>query len=131
MQVNKRAQTSLALKAHRAFNLEHSALFTKPEIRVIGQKCVRNHVLGLAIQAFCGNQICLLHIHHYLDKNCVKNQLITLTTVRLTAYRMWAISYAKRHSKYVLAEYNNTSSNAVTSADYVLREERITPLIRY
>ena len=51
--------------------------------------------------------------------------------VGLVAYRMWAISYAKRRSKYVLAEYNNTSSNAVTSADYVLREERITPLIRY
>ena len=51
--------------------------------------------------------------------------------VGLVAYRMWAISYAKRRSKYVLAEYNNTSSNAVTIAVYVLREERITPLIRY
>ena len=26
--------------------------------------------------------------------------------VGLVAYRMWAISYAKRRSKYVLAEYN-------------------------
>lgn len=69
-----------------------------------------------------------------------KNKLITFMAVRLAVYRMWVISYTKRRSRHVLAEYltinrqmlllaqstycesNAKSQLFVINADYVLRE---------
>ena len=95
---------------------------------IIGQKCVRNHVSRIAIQGFCGNRICFLHIRHP-DKKCVKNQFITLIAVRLAAYRMWVISYVLWCSKHVLAEYLTINRQTLLLSQITYCTSNIWPLL--